>query len=236
MRAIILAGGKGTRLRPYTTILPKPLMPVGDAPILEIILCQLKHFGFTEITIAVGHLAQLIEAYFGNGSKLGVQISYSLEDKPLGTAGPMRLIGDLGESFLLMNGDILTTLDFGKMYSWHRARGGIATLGVFQKKVPLDLGVLKVSDGDYVEGYTEKPTLSYSVSMGIYIFEPRVQGFMAKDVRLDLPELVLELIGRGEQVGAYRFEGMWLDIGRPDDYQEAVTAFEEHRPEFLPGE
>lgn len=233
MRAIILAGGMGTRLKPYTTILPKPLLPVEEFPILEIIVRQLRFYGFQEITFSVGYLAQLIQAYFGDGSKLGVNISYSYEDKPLGTAGPISIVNDLNDRFLLMNGDVLTNLNFREMFEWHINHGGISTVGIYEKELQLNLGLVNITEDDLVDGYDEKPILRHWVSMGIYIFEPEIKKHLKKNERIDLPELILQLINKNEKVRAYKFRDTWLDIGRPDDYQEAVTSFNQNRTFFL---
>jgi len=234
MRAIILAGGKGTRLAPYTTILPKPLMPIGDIPILEIVMRQLAHYGFDDITLAVGHLAELLIAYCGDGTKYGLKLSYSREETPLGTAGPIALVPDLDETFLVMNGDLLTTLNYGDMLRHHKEHGGIATLATYQRDVKIDLGVIEFDSTNWVTNYVEKPTFHYSVSTGIYIFEPAILDYIHRGQRLDLPELVLRLLEQGERVSSYHYKGYWLDIGRPDDYQEAIQTFEAHRQEFLP--
>ncbi len=172
MRSVILAGGEGQRLRPYTTILPKPLMPVGSQPVLEIVVRQLRRSGFNHLTFAVGYLAGLIQAYFGDGGRFGVTIDYSIEHEPLGTAGPLSLISPPSDDFLVMNGDILTDLDYAQLMKAHKASGAIATLAVFQKPVPISLGVLELDDDDHVIKYTEKPTLHYLVSTAIYCFKP----------------------------------------------------------------
>lgn len=235
MRAVILAGGKGTRLAPYTTILPKPLMPVGDMPILEIVIRQLAHHGFNELTLAVGHLAELLMAYCGDGSRFDVKIDYSREEQPLGTAGPIALVPNLNETFLVMNGDLLTTIDYGAMLKYHRERGALATIACYQRDVKIDLGVIDVDSDNWVANYIEKPTYHYAVSMGIYIFEPAILGHITRGQRLDLPELVLNLIKEGKKVNVYNFDGYWLDIGRHDDYEQAIDEFSAHRDDFLPG-
>ena len=235
MRAVILAGGKGTRLAPYTTILPKPLMPVGDMPILEIVIRQLARHGFNELTLAVGHLAELLMAYCGDGSRFDVKIDYSREEQPLGTAGPIALVSNLNETFLVMNGDLLTTIDYGAMLKYHRERGALATIACYQRDVKIDLGVIDVDSDNWVANYIEKPTYHYAVSMGIYIFEPAILGYITRGQRLDLPELVLNLIKEGKKVNVYNFDGYWLDIGRHDDYEQAIDEFSAHRDEFLPG-
>ncbi len=232
MRAVILAGGKGTRLSPYTTIFPKPLMPIGDMPILEIVIRQLAKHGIQDITLAVGYLAELIMAYCGDGEKFGVKLNYSREEHPLGTAGPITLIPNLEETFLVMNGDLLTTIDYSAMWKYHRERGAIATLASYSREVKIDLGVVQSEDG-WVKNYIEKPTYQYAVSTGIYIFEPAVLKYVARDVRFDLPDLVLRLMRADEKVNVYNFNGYWLDIGRHDDYDSAVQEFAANRKEFL---
>lgn len=235
MRAVILAGGKGTRLAPYTTVLPKPLMPIGDMPILEVVIRQLARHGFVDITLAVGHLAELVTAYCGDGSKFGVRIDYSREDQPLGTAGPIALVPSLHETFLVMNGDLLSTLDYSAMWNHHKERGAIATLASYRRDIKIDLGVIEAEDG-WVKDYIEKPTYHYAVSTGIYIFEPRILNYIQRGSRLDLPELVLRLLAENQKVNIYNFDGYWLDIGRHDDYETAMEEFAAHRADFLPGE
>jgi NDP-sugar pyrophosphorylase family protein len=234
MRAVILAGGKGTRLAPYTVAFPKPLMPVGDLPILEIVVRQLRHYGFQRITMAVGHLAELIQTFFGDGSKFGIAIDYSREERPLGTAGPLHLISDLDETFLVMNGDLLTDLDYGQLVRWHVEQKNDATIGVYEKKVSIDLGVLERDGNNRIVDYKEKPTLTYEVSMGVYVFSKSILQYVPKG-HFDFPDLVLELIRRGRPIRGYRFQGLWLDIGREEDYAKAVETFEAQRARLLPG-
>jgi NDP-sugar pyrophosphorylase family protein len=233
MRAVVLAGGKGARLAPYTTILPKPLMPVGDMPILEIVLRQLAYHDFKDLTLAVGYLAELLMAYCGDGSKFGVNIDYSREEQPLGTAGPIALVPNLNETFLVMNGDLLTTIDYGAMLRYHRERGALATIACYQRDVKIDLGVIDVDSENWVANYIEKPTFHYAVSMGIYIFEPAILGYITRGRHLDLPELILNLIREGRKVNVFNFDGYWLDIGRHDDYETAIHEFSENREKFL---
>lgn len=232
MKAVILAGGKGSRLAPYTMVLPKPLMPIGEMPILEIVLKQLRASGIDEVVVAVGHLAALIKAYFGDGSALGMRIDYALEDAPLGTAGPLGSIEGLDETFLVMNGDILTDLDFASLAAQHRRGGAVLTVATYKRTVKIDFGVL-TTDGDSVTEYIEKPQLDYTVSMGIYAMEPAVRKHVRRGEYLDVPDLVRLLLQRGDKVGAYHFDGRWLDIGRPDDFLEAQSRFEEDRGKFL---
>ncbi len=233
MKAVILAGGKGTRLAPYTTILPKPLMPVGDMPILEILLRQLKRAGVDQVILTVGHLAELLRAFFGNGERLNLPICYSYEDQPLGTAGPLGLIPELNDTFLVSNGDVLTNLDFQSLLDFHRQAGGAATIAMHARQVKIDLGVIQRDGGNRITGYIEKPTYNFHVSMGIYVFEPRVLKYIPCQQYFDFPDLVLRLIENGECVIGYPFDGYWQDLGRPDDYAQAVTDFETLRPQIL---
>ena len=234
MKAIILAGGRGTRLAPYTTILPKPLMPIGDKPILDIVIHQLRHYGFTDITLAVGYLSELLMAYFGDGSRFGVSMTYSYEDQPLGTAGPIALVEDLSEPFLVMNGDVLTALDFQHLMAHHRQNNAIATVASYPRSVKIDLGVIEFDQQAYLTRYIEKPTHHYHVSMGIYIFDPRIKAYIPRGQRLDLPDLMMDMLSKGESVQCYMYDGYWLDIGRIDDYQQAVDDFDRNRAIFLP--
>jgi len=231
--AVILAGGKGTRLAPYTAVLPKPLMPLGDMPILELLIRQLRKAGIRRITLAVGHLSSIIMAYFGDGSGLGVDIVYSQEKEALGTAGPLALIEGLDETFMVMNGDLLTDLDLVDMAAAHRASGAIGTLGLYRRDVKIDLGVIETDPAGMVTDYIEKPVYSYRVSMGIYVFEPRVLTYLRAGAYHDLPNLIRELTQAGEQVSSYLHDGYWLDIGRPDDYQRAQDEFEALRARIL---
>lgn len=236
MKAVVLAGGKGTRLAPYTNILPKPLMPIGDMPILEVMLKQMKRAGITDVVLTVGHLANLLRTFFMDGQQWGMNISYSYEEKPLGTAGPLSLIGGLDNTFLVTNGDVLTTLDFRELIAFHKAQGGIATIAVHKRQVKIDLGVVQSDSHQRIIGYIEKPTYNYTVSMGIYVFEPRVLEFIPFNLYLDFPELVLKLIAAGEKVVGYLFDGYWMDLGRPDDYAQAIEDFASMQEQFLPEE
>ena len=222
-RAVILAGGKGTRLHPYTTAFPKPLMPIGEMPILEIIIRQLKQAGVSDLTLSVGHLHGLLRAYFANGERWGVNIEYSLETEPLGTAGPIALVEGLDQTFLVLNGDLLCSLDYRDMIERHRASGAIATIATYSKKVTIPLGVLEI-EGERLVDYVEKPVMSYQVSMGIYALEPAALGFIPKGQRLDLPDLMKQLMASGEHINLYCFDGYWRDIGTMEEY---ITAGEE---------
>ncbi len=234
MKAVILAGGKGTRLEPYTHILPKPLMPIGDMPIMELILWQMQRAGVRDIVLTVGHLSELLRTFFKDGKKWGLHISYSYEDDPLGTAGPLSLIDGLDETFLVTNGDVMTTLDLGELIAFHKEQGGVATIATHKRQVKINLGVVQMDGGNNIAGYIEKPTYDYTVSMGIYVFEPRVLQQIPYNEYLDFPDLVLKLIAAGEKVIAYPFDGYYKDLGNADDYVQAVQDFSEMRSQFLP--
>ena len=236
MKAVVLAGSKGTRLEPYTTILPKPLMPIGDMPILEVLLRQIKQAGINHVVLTVGHLASLLRAYFGNGSQWDLDITYSHEKKPLGTAGPIALVPGLNKTFLVTNGDVLTTLDIKKLIAFHKQKGGIATIAAHRRQVKIDLGVIQWNGDEQVSGYIEKPITDYTVSMGIYVFEPRILGYIPIGQYLDFPDLILKLIASGERVSGYVFDGYWMDLGRPDDYIQANQDFNNLKNQFLPEE
>jgi NDP-sugar pyrophosphorylase family protein len=234
MQAVIMAGGKGSRLKPYTTILPKPLMPIGEIPILEIILRQLKHNGFKRITLAVGYLAELIQAYFGDGDKWGLEIEYSRERKNLGTIGPLTLIEKLDDTFLVMNGDILTNLNYQTLISSHKKSGNLVTIASYNKEVKIDLGVMEVDEKSYLTNYIEKPNLSYRVSMGIYVMNKEVLEFIPQDIFYDVPNLMMNLLKSKKPPQIYSFDGIWLDIGRKEDYERASENFQENLSKFLP--
>jgi NDP-sugar pyrophosphorylase family protein len=233
MRAVVLAGGKGTRLAPYTTILPKPLMPIGDMPILEVLLRQMKRAGINHVVLTVGHLASLLRAYFGDGAQWDLDITYSFEKKPLGTAGPISLVQGLDKTFLVTNGDVLTTLNIRKMVAFHKEKGGIATIAAHRRQIRIDLGVIQWDGDDRVSGYIEKPITDYTVSMGVYVFEPRVLEYIPVGNYLDFPDLILKLIASGETVNGYTFDGYWMDLGRPDDYIQANQDFSNMKKQFL---
>ena len=231
---VILAGGRGTRLAPYTSILPKPLMPVGDRAILEIVIEQLGTCGFDDVVISVGHLAHLIRAVFDHGRPNGpdagaTRISYVYEEEPLGTAGSLRLVEGLDRSFLVMNGDLLTTLDYRDLLERHVESGNLLTIATKRRGIKVDYGVLHVESGDSigrVTSYQEKPEFVSTVSMGVYALEPRALDFVPSTGAFDFPELVDSLLAAGEPIGAYAYDGLWFDIGRRDDYERAVAAWD----------
>lgn len=225
MRAVILAGGKGTRLLPYTTVLPKPLMPIGDQAIVEILIRQLSHYGFQRITVALGHLAHLVQALLGDGEKLGVKIDYSVEDVPLGTSGPLALIRGLDETFLVANGDVLTDINLEKMLRFHREQNAVATIATHCRRVDINYGVIH-RDGFRVARYDEKPVIDYEVSMGIYLFDPRVLRHIPPGRYLDFPDLVAKLLDSGMTVCSYPYDGIWFDLGRVEDFQAVHSAID----------
>jgi NDP-mannose synthase len=238
MRAVILAGGKGTRLMPYTTVLPKPLIPLGGRPVLELILGQLATAGFTEVDLSVGHLGQLIRTYFTESATLAdeLELRYIWEDEPLGTAGALRQIEqEPDEAFLVMNGDIVTDLDYAALMDHHRRHRPALTIASYCKEVQLALGVLKTDGEDprVLTGFEEKPTLSYEVSMGIYVYDPIALKHIPPG-RFDFPDLVLALIEAGEEVRTYPFAGKWFDIGTQDEYQRATIEYEGNAAQFTP--
>lgn len=228
MRAVILAGGMGTRLKPYTTIIPKPLVPLGnEMPILEVVIRQLAAHGFTRITLAVNHLANLIMAFFGDGARWGVQIDYSLEDRPLSTIGPLTLIPDLPEHFLVMNGDILCDLDYRDFFDHHVNSGHDVTVSVFKRDAKIDFGVLKYSEENRITEFIEKPVYHFDVSMGINCLSRRVVDSLPKGEPYGFDNLIIDGIRTGKKIYARPFDGFWLDIGRPDDYDRANETFPE---------
>jgi len=226
MRALILAGGKGTRLAPYTSVLPKPLLPIGDRAILEIVVEQLVAARFTQLTFCVGYLSHLIQALFNSGDGRGVKIDYIRERDPLGTAGPLRLASGLDETFLVMNGDVLTKLDYADLVRHHAESGNALTIATHARTVRIDYGVLHLDGDSRLQAYDEKPELPMVVSMGIYILEPHVLKFIPEDVHFDFPDLVRKLLEAGEPIGSYAYDGFWLDIGRHEDYEQATGAWE----------
>jgi NDP-sugar pyrophosphorylase family protein len=233
MKAVILAGGKGSRLAPYTKVIPKPLMPIGDMPILEVLLRQVRRAGVDEFILSVGHMASLLRAFFQEGEQLGTRIRYSYEEEPLGTAGPLTLIEGLDQTFLVMNGDVLTTLDFGDLLAFHRRSGAMVTIAMYNRQVKIDLGVLQLDGGQVITGYIEKPTYEFQVSMGIYVFEPQALAYIPRGQYFDFPSLILRLLEEGQKVVGYPFGGYWQDLGRPDDYEQAILDFEAMREQFL---
>ena len=232
-RAVILAGGKGTRLRPYTTVVPKPLMPIGEYPILEVIIRQLEQHGFDHVTLAVNHHAEIIKAFFQDGTKWSIRIDYSFEHKPLSTMAPLRLIRDLPENFLLMNGDILTDLSYSDLFEEHTKNNNIFTISSHVREQEIDYGVLEVDASDHLLGFTEKPKTKYMVSMGVYMASRRILDFIPEGQSYGFDNLMLDLIAAEQPASVRKFDGYWLDIGRPDDYIQAIEEFDQMKSRFL---
>jgi NDP-sugar pyrophosphorylase family protein len=237
MQAVLLAGGKGTRLRPFTHVFPKPLMPLGNAdpmPIIEVVLRQLARFGFRDVTVITGYLTELIEAFCGDGKKFGARLTYRREATPLGTAGGLTLLDRPVEPVLVINGDILTTLNYAEMYAFHRDRGAAATIASYPREVRIDFGVLEFANDPHIlTGYREKPEFSFQVSMGVYILDPAAWDYLTPGQPLPMPELLETMRKAGRPVHCFRQSCYWLDIGRHDDYATANDIFEARRAAFL---
>jgi len=234
MRAIILAGGKGTRLKPYTYSLPKPLMPIGgEMPILEIILKQLKKHGFDHITMAVNYMAKIIKAFFGDGSDWGLKIDYSLEKKPLSTIGPLTVINDLPDNFLVMNGDILSDINYRKFFNWHVEEENEVTVATFKRVSKIDFGVLKYKENQEIYDFLEKPEYHFDVSMGIYAIKRSVIESLPKNEMYGFDKLMVDGIKKRLKIKAYPHDSYWLDIGREDDYKVANEDYVEKKDKFL---
>jgi NDP-sugar pyrophosphorylase family protein len=234
-RAVVLAGGQGSRLRPYTVVLPKPLMPIGDYPILEVIIRQLASAAFDHITLAVNHQAEIVKAFFQDGAKWGVHIDYSLESKPLSTIAPLKLIRDLPDDFLLMNGDVLTDLDFAAFYARHVDRERQFTISAARRRNVIDYGVLTVGQEGRLAGFLEKPSQEYLVSMGVYAMNRLTLERVPTGHKYGFDDLMNDMLASEAPVHVEPYGGEWLDIGRPDDYLQAIETFEQKRELFLPG-
>ena len=234
-QAVILAGGKGSRLKPYTTVLPKALVPLDEFPVLELVIRQLKFYGFTKITLSVGHLAELIEAYFGNGQKWGVDIQYVREATPLGTAGPLRIIPDLPDNFLVMNADIVSDINYQNLFTAHQASRRMATIATYERTTQVDFGTLTFDRSNQrINGFVEKPILQHAVSMGIYVFNKAIIENIPEGMAFGFDQLMQRLIATEQTAFAYPFKGYWLDIGRHDDYETALADYEAMKPHLLP--
>ena len=232
-QAIILAGGQGSRLQPYTTIVPKPLLPVGNYPILEILIRQLKRFSFTRIVISVGHLSGLIEAYFGSGVKWGVDICYVQEDSPLGTAGAIKLVKHVEENFIVMNGDILTDIDMLGLLRSHICQKVISTIVIKHRNIKSDFGEIEINEQNELISYTEKPEHQSFASIGMNVFNARARSFIKMNENIGIPDLVARFKAAGERMFCYQTHGIWLDLGRLNDLQEAQGVFLANKEKFL---
>jgi NDP-sugar pyrophosphorylase family protein len=227
---VLLAGGEGTRLRPLTETLPKALIPVGGQPILDIIVRQLNRHGFTDLTLTVGYLADLIESHIASRHAC---VRVVREGEPLGTAGCLQLLPELDRTFLMMNADVLTLLDFRRLYDEHRASGAALTVAACERVNRVEWGVLEIAGGNRLAGYREKPEQAMWISMGIYACEPGVRQHIARGERVDMPELIRRLLSSGERVNTCRSSDYWLDLGHLKDYARACEEFAELRDEFL---
>lgn len=224
-KAVILAGGKGTRLKPYTMSIPKPLVPIANMPVIEIILRQLSNHGFNHVTITVNHLAEIIKAFCGNGLKWNINIDYTFEEKPLSTMGPLKLIPDLPENFLVINGDVLTDLDLELFYQDHVKAKNLFTISSYKRKQMIDFGILETNNS-ILTGFKEKPILNYTVSMGVYMLNKAVLKHIPENIAYGFDQLMIDLIEKKEKINVRPHSGYWLDIGRPDDYEKATLDFE----------
>lgn len=233
MMAVILAGGKGTRLRPFTLTIPKPLLPLGDLPIVEVVLRQLAHSGVKRVVITLGHLAHLFEACVGDGARAGVAVEYCREDTPLGTAGSLRLVTEPEENLLVMNGDILTTLDYAALVRHHVSAEAWATIACHRRTAQIDYGVIETTPEGYLDRYIEKPALPYLVSMGVNVISRRCLELIPPDTKFDMPDLMNLLRKSGRRILCHETDCYWQDIGRLDDYQQASTDFEANSARFL---
>jgi len=233
LTAIILAGGKGTRLRPFTMTIPKPLLPLGDVPILEIVLRQLAAAGIKRIVITLGHMAPLFVAFVGDGSQWGLNVEYSQEEEPLGTAGPLLQIKDPGEDFLVMNGDLLTTINYGDLIASHKESKAWGTISTSRREVAIDYGVIETDASNRLTNYNEKPIIKYEVSMGIYVLSKRSLALIPANQRYDMPQLMLAIHGAGKLVNCYKSDCYWQDIGRFDDYQSASEDYVQNPSRFV---
>jgi NDP-mannose synthase len=232
---ILQAGGKGTRLRPYTTVLPKPLMPVGEVPVLEIVIRQLAFHGFKDVYISTGHLAHLIESYFGRGSSWDVDITYLREPRPLGTIGPVRLLSKPKKPFLVMNGDLLTDLNYRALYDFHLEQKSLLTVAVYREEIPVSLGVIDFDRRRQITGFKEKPKLSFWASMGVYVFSPEIWEEIPTDTYYGFDCLVEDMLAKGQPIRVFPWTGIWLDIGRPEDYERAGDAFKRFKRRLMRG-
>jgi len=232
-QVVILAGGAGSRLRPFTTVLPKPLLPIGDLPILEVIVRQLRSAGFCDIAISTGHLAGLIEAYFGNGKKWGVSIRYLREDRPLGTAGALKLVKSVQDNFLVLNGDILTDIDYKALMSFHLKQKAAATVTCKARKVKIDFGVVKINKDHTLADYIEKPEHTSFVSAGLNVLSKRAVKYIKTGESIGMPDLVLRMKEAEEKIVCYKTKGIWLDLGRRDDLESAQEVFLKNERQFL---
>jgi NDP-sugar pyrophosphorylase family protein len=233
MLAVILAGGKGTRLKPFTMTIPKPLLPLGDVPVLEIVVRQLARDGFTRVVLTIGHMAPLFMAHFEDGGRYGLKIDYVRESEPLGTAAPLRALSDVPDEFLVMNGDLLTDISYSGLIAAHKRSGAAATIAVAAREEKIDYGVIELAPDGMLRDYTEKPTIPYYVSMGINVLSRGALRRIPPSGRFDMPDLMLAIHRAGEGVHCHRAACYWQDIGRFDDYTRASEDFVTDPARFL---
>ncbi|HEY7314155.1 MAG TPA: sugar phosphate nucleotidyltransferase [Gemmataceae bacterium] len=238
MRAVILVGGRGARLAPYTTVIPKPLLPVGDKPILEIVCRQLAQAGFTHITLSLGYMSDYFKTFLIQRQSLRrlIHIDFVEETEPTGTAGSLACVPRLEGAFLVMNGDVLTNLDYAALLAQHQASGAWVTIAAHRKPYQIDLGILQLDESNRVTGYIEKPTVHHTVSMGVYAYDAKALGLIRPGEYLDFPDLVLRLVAEGRPVYAFANDAFWLDLGRHEDLLEASRVIASRPTEFIPGE
>jgi NDP-mannose synthase len=236
MQAIILAGGLGRRLRPYTDVIPKPLLPLDGVPILDIILCQLAASGVDRVTLALHYRAGQIRAHVGDGSRYGMQVEYSVADRLLGTAGPLGLIDRPDEPCLVLNADLLTNLDFADVMAHHRRQGVAATVVLFAYQTLVPFGVIEVDDEGAVASIREKPNVESSINAGIYVLEPLVWDKIPPHVYLDMNNLIERALAKGRTIATYQHRGEWLDVGTVDSFHRGDQIFRANRHQYLPSE
>jgi NDP-mannose synthase len=228
MKAVILAGGLGSRLRPFTKIIPKPLLPIGEKSVLEIQITNLKKSGFSEIFLATNYKSEYIENFLGNGSRYGVQLKISREKKPLGTVGPLTLLkNELKEPFLVMNGDILTLLNFRELYDFAIKIDTKLTVTIKEYLMPFAFGNM-FYQGDYITSIEEKPDIKYKVLAGVYIFKPEIFELIPDDEYFGMNTLIHKMLNEKIPISKYEIKEYWLDIGQVDDYQTAQEIYKEH--------
>lgn len=233
IQTVILAGGKGTRLAPYTATFPKPLMPLDDMPILEIVIRQLKKYGLSRITLTVGHLAELIQAFFNHGEKFGVNIDYKREDIPLGTAGSIKLVENLSDDILVMDGDILTDLNYTELFHFHKEHNSFITIAALKKEIKINYGVVEFDKNYNLKSFHEKPSIYYDINMGIYVMNKNVTDYIEVNKKIDIPELISRAEADNKSVLIFPYDGYWKDIGNPVDYAQAQKDFEDNRKLFF---
>jgi NDP-sugar pyrophosphorylase family protein len=229
MKAIILAGGLGSRLRPFTEVIPKPLLPIGEKALMEIQIEKLAHCGFNTVYVASNYKSDYVEAFLGDGKKYGVKIIYSKEDKPLGTAGPATLLkNELKEGFILMNGDILTKLDFKELYEFGEKQSSILTIGTKIISTPFRFGNVFSDENNFVTGIEEKPNFQLEILAGIYYMKPEIFDVIPEDTYYGMDILIKDMLAKDLKISKFLIKDYWLDIGQIEDYSKANEIYKEH--------